>query len=147
MNADPPRYPWPKYECFLIRGCQDISILMNFNVKLWSNSTNVTEVRMNEWKDENYVLLCFCWNNLSSSFKCIQVHRWLCLVLILFTDRYIFWKQTHVLIFSFKQCQTHFHTSQWNIKTIFAVPRSLLQAGLKQGFDKMRISYVNQNET
>ena len=48
MKADPSRYLWPKYECFLIWDCQDISILRNINVKLWCNSTNVTEARMHE---------------------------------------------------------------------------------------------------
>ena len=40
MKADPPRYLWSKYKCFLMSGWWDILHLNCFNVKLWSNSTN-----------------------------------------------------------------------------------------------------------
>ena len=47
IKADPPGYVWSKYECFLMLSCWDIPHLRNFNVKLWSNSTNGTESRKN----------------------------------------------------------------------------------------------------
>ena len=57
MKADPPRYLWSKYECFLMSGWWDIPHSSCFNVKLWSNSTNGTKlrtnIRMDERKDEN----------------------------------------------------------------------------------------------
>ena len=34
MKANPTGYLWSKYECFLIRGCQDIDFLKNFNTKI-----------------------------------------------------------------------------------------------------------------
>ena len=62
IKADPPGYLWSKYECFLMSGCWDIPHLKNFNVKLWSNSRTGrnhkrTNIRTDEWKDENYILL------------------------------------------------------------------------------------------
>ena len=62
IKADPPGYLWSKYECFLMSGWWDILHLRNFNVKLWSNSTNQTEVQTNEYttnerKYENYIPL------------------------------------------------------------------------------------------
>ena len=54
MKADPPGYLWSKYECFLLSGWWDILHLSCFNVKLWSNSPNVTKLWTNEhterWK-------------------------------------------------------------------------------------------------
>ena len=46
IKANPPGYLWSKYECFLMSGCWEIPHLRNFNVKLWSNSTN--HKQMNE---------------------------------------------------------------------------------------------------
>ena len=43
IKANPPGYLWCKYECFLMSGCLDIPHLRNFNIKLWSNSTNGME--------------------------------------------------------------------------------------------------------
>ena len=61
MKANPPGYLWSKYECFLICGWWDILHSSCLHVKLWSNSTNRTEVRTNkqtyERKDENYIPL------------------------------------------------------------------------------------------
>ena len=61
MKVDPPGYLWSKYECFLMSGWWDILHSSCLNVKLWSNSTNGTEVRTNEQtyeqKDENYIPL------------------------------------------------------------------------------------------
>ena len=57
MEADPPRYPWSKYECFLKSGWWGIPYLRNFNVKLCGNSTNVREEWPNERKDEIYIPL------------------------------------------------------------------------------------------
>ena len=73
MKADPPGYLWSKYECFLMSGWWDILHSSCLHVKLWSNSTNRTEVRTNEQtnertnkrmnictdqqKDENYIPL------------------------------------------------------------------------------------------
>ena len=34
MEADPPRYPWSKYECFLMSGWWDIPHYRHFKVKL-----------------------------------------------------------------------------------------------------------------
>ena len=34
-EADPLRYPWFKYECFLMSGLRDILTKRNFNQKLW----------------------------------------------------------------------------------------------------------------
>ena len=48
MKADPPGYLWSKYECFPISGWWDIFYVSCLNVKLWSNSTNGTEVQTNE---------------------------------------------------------------------------------------------------
>ena len=81
MKADPPRYPWTKYECFLIRIVQDSLLVKRRNdnhspgpvirelvpryviIKIysfwetlmqnWSNSMNVTEARMNEQTDKH----------------------------------------------------------------------------------------------
>ena len=47
MKADPPGYIWYKYECFLMSGWRDILHSSCLHVKLWSNSTNGTEVRTN----------------------------------------------------------------------------------------------------
>ena len=33
MKANPTRYQWFKYECFLISGCEDLD-LENFNTKI-----------------------------------------------------------------------------------------------------------------
>ena len=52
MKADPPGYLWSKYECFLMSGWWDILHSSCLNVKLWSNSTNGTEVRTNEPTNE-----------------------------------------------------------------------------------------------
>ena len=52
MKANPPRYLWSKYECFLMSGRWDIPPLEKFNVKLWSNSTNGSESRMDERTNE-----------------------------------------------------------------------------------------------
>ena len=65
MKADPPGYLWSKYEYFLMSRWWDILHSSCLNVKLWSNSTNRTEVRPNEQtnnqtyerKDENYIPL------------------------------------------------------------------------------------------
>ena len=52
MKVDPPGYLWSKYECFLMSGWWDIPQLRNCNVKLWSNSSNGTELKTNERTDE-----------------------------------------------------------------------------------------------
>ena len=61
IKANPPGYLWSKYEYFLKSGWWDILHSSCLNVKLWSNSTNGTEVRTNERthkrKDENYIPL------------------------------------------------------------------------------------------
>ena len=48
MKADPSEYLWSKYECFLMSGWWDILHSSCLQVKLWSYSTNRTEVRTNE---------------------------------------------------------------------------------------------------
>ena len=48
MKADPPGYLRSKYECFLMSGWWVILHSSCLNIKLWSNSTNGTEVRTNE---------------------------------------------------------------------------------------------------
>ena len=48
MKANPPGYLWSKDECFLMSGWWDILHSSCLHVKLWSNSTNGTEVQMNE---------------------------------------------------------------------------------------------------
>ena len=48
-------YLWSKYECFLMSGWWDIPHLRNFNVKLWSNSTNGTESRTNKQTNEHSI--------------------------------------------------------------------------------------------
>ena len=52
-KPDPPGYLWSKYECFLMSGWWDILRSSCLHVKLWSNSTNRTEVRMNEQTNEH----------------------------------------------------------------------------------------------
>ena len=52
MKANPPGYLWSKYECFLTSGWWDILHSSCLNVKLWINSTNGTEVRMNEQRNQ-----------------------------------------------------------------------------------------------
>ena len=47
MKADPPGYLWSKYECCLMSGWWDILHSSCFNVKLWSNSMNGTELWTN----------------------------------------------------------------------------------------------------
>ena len=41
-------YLWSNYECFMMSGWWDIRHLRKFNLKLWSNSMNGAESRMNE---------------------------------------------------------------------------------------------------
>ena len=53
MKADPPGYLWSKYECFLMSGWWDILHSSCLHVKLWSNSTNGTEVRTNKQTNEH----------------------------------------------------------------------------------------------
>ena len=57
MKADPPGYLASKYVCFLMSGWWDILHSSCLHVKLRSNSTNGTEVRMNKRTDENYIPL------------------------------------------------------------------------------------------
>ena len=74
MKADPPGYLWSKYECFLMSGWWDIPHLRNFNVKLWSNSTNGTESRKHDSTNEHtngrterrklYTPLHKCWGTI-----------------------------------------------------------------------------------
>ena len=59
MKADPPRYLWSKYECFLMSVWRDIPHVRNFNAKLCSKSNERkyerTNIQTDEQKDENYI--------------------------------------------------------------------------------------------
>ena len=60
MKADPLRYPWFKYDCFLSSGWRDIVTKRNFNQKLQRNmmeNNERTNIRMDKWKDQSYILL------------------------------------------------------------------------------------------
>ena len=77
MKDDPPGYLWSKYEC-LMSGWWDILHSSCLNVKLWSNSTNGTEVRTNEQtdprEDKNYIPLgCRVYNEYM---KLYEYQRW-----------------------------------------------------------------------
>ena len=54
MKEDPPRYPWPKYECFLISSCR-YTYLRNFKVKVcgkFHECDGRTNQRMNKWMNK-----------------------------------------------------------------------------------------------